>query len=454
MKRLFTILLLIIPFFGWSAGRFTLGSGSGTVSLTSMSGHSPGDTAAIVAGSYSSATFSNLTGIVIIPNTTVVTFTGGITVSKDSLCQWLGNTIPGTTYGFVTNGASTGWTFSGTMYGMRVWNWDFENVTGNCFDLSATVVTYDQANENTKLLRHSTFGNIKANSCAQLMQGTFGEVSAVVNVVDSIQFFNLELDSLNGGGIAISGTGFYRLVVNGCKIIGNNPGASHDVGYFFISGNCFLANITRNGGFGYILRIVTASLNNTPIASYLVTSIDANSQRYGTFDVRSGLGFGGDTYIGQNGLAGGDMYCLNVTSGNKKDTMIGGQYTTCMGIIEDMAPYGEAHMMNCFSYNTFQIQSGHNMLQVNTADPVDTANNIYWPTANQNLKDSTTTWMPLAAPLLPLNSGGTNESAVYTTDINGVAWGGTYGRGAVKYVSQAIINALVFPHPVTLKQGP
>jgi hypothetical protein len=417
-----------------------------------MAGHSPGDTCAIVAGTYTFGDFENLDSIVFVPNTTTVTFGGTISIAwaNDSLCQFLGNTIHGTTYGFVFSGSSTGFQFSGHTYGLRMWNVDFENISGTCFDLSSTTIRYDGVNDYTLMLRNSTFGNLKVNNCGQLMQGTFASIDSCFNMADSIQFINPIINSLQGMGYAVSYIGCFRLLVDGAVITGNMPGAFGDVGYFFIVGNYVLRNIRRNGGFGYISRLVTASLHNTPINSYIYNVIDANSFHYGTVDVRSGTSFGGETYYGIKGLTGGDLYCLNVTSGFKQDTTSGGAYTTVMGIVGNMSPY-QFHLMNGFSYNTHQIQSGHNMLQVNTADPIDTANNIYWPTANQNLQDSIITWMPLANPLLPLNSGGTNESALYTTDINGVAWNGVYGRGAVKYVSHQIINALIFRYPAALK---
>lgn len=433
-KFLFILSFLILSLSGY-ANHFTIGTGSGTVSLTSMSGHAAGDTAFITAGTYTFGDFENLTGIIFMPLNTTVTFGGtiSIVVSNDSLCQFLGNTIPGTTYGFVVNGSADGFQFSGHTYGMRVYNWDFENLTGNCFDLSSATVRYDGVNDYTLMLRNSSFVNIKANNCDEVMQGTFASIDSCFNMADSISFINPIITNLQGMGYAISYIGCFRLLVDGAIINGDMPGAHGDTGFFFLVGNCTLRNIRRNGGFGYILRICTASLHNTALSTYLYNIIDVNSYHYGTFDTRSATSFGGETYYGTKGLTGGDTYCLNVTSGNKKDTSVG-PYTTVMGIVGNMTPF-QCHMMNCFSYNTYQIQSGHNMLQVNTGENIDTANNVYWSTANGLLKDSTTTWMPLASPFLNLNSGGTNQSSVYTVDINNIPWGGVYGKGAVKYVA-------------------
>lgn len=427
------------------ANHSTIGTGSGTMSVTSMSGRSPGDTIYITAGTYTFADFENLTHIIFMPLTTTVTFASpgsiSMVMSVDSLCEFRGNTIPGTTYGFVFNGSSVGVQFDDRIYGLRWGNTDFEGVN-LCFDLSSATIRYDGVNDYTLMLRNSTFSNVLANNCGQLMQGTFASIDSCFNMADSVQFINTTINALQGMGYAISYIGCFRLLINGATITGDMPGAHGDVGYFFIVGNCFLENIRRKGGFGYIMRIVTASLHSTAISSYLINTIDVDSYHYGTVDTRSGTSFGGETYYGTKGLTGGDMWCLNVTSGNKRDTTAVGPYTTVMGIVGNMTPF-QFHIMNCLSYNTYQIQSGHNMLQVNTGEGIDSANNIYWFTANQLLQDSTTSWMPLASPLLPINGGGTNQSSVYLNDINGVPWSGTYGRGAVKFVA-AIIRSTMY----------
>lgn len=435
MRYTLFIILFFVAFRGWGAARFTVGSGSGSLVLISMSGHSPGDTAAVIAGSYSSVDFSNLIGIIVVQNTTVVHWTGNINLSHDSLLQILGNTVPGTTYGFVCTTAGSAFLWSGTTYGLRMWNVDFQGVDV-CFDLSSTVTRYDTVHDNSMLLRNSTFGNIRANNCGQLMQGTFASIDSVINVADSNTFINLSMDAIQGMGYAISYVGCFRLFVNGATFSGDMPGAHGDVGYVFIVGNYRLKNIERTGGFGYISRIVTASLHSTPLTSYMYNIIDYGSYHYGTVDVRCGNSFGGEAYLGQKSLTGGDIDISNITAGFKQDTSL--DYTTATLVVGNMLGW-QAHMHNVFGFNLRDVQGGgHPLVQVNTADPLDTANNIYWPTANRNLIDSTITWMPLASPLLPLNSGGADESSVSSADINGVPWSGTFGRGAVKFFNGVV----------------
>ena len=77
MKNLFMALLALFLSLSLSAKTVVIGNGSGTISQTSMSGLSAGDVLAITPGTYSSATFSNLSNISIINNGGLVTFTGG-----------------------------------------------------------------------------------------------------------------------------------------------------------------------------------------------------------------------------------------------------------------------------------------------------------------------------------------------------------------------------------------
>lgn len=427
---------------------FTICTGSGSCSLTSMSGHSSGDVAQITAGSYSSGNFANLIGITFEPLTTVVTFTGAISVSHDSLCQWLGNTINGTTYGFVSTSSTDGFTISGQMVYCRWWNWEFNGIGGNCFDLSSNFTVYDGVNDNTKALRYSTIGNCYLNNANQLMQGTYSLVTTLENVIDSVSIINPTIVDLQGVGNAVQGNGVYRLLWAGGTVSGNVPHASGDEGIVQIVGNCTIYGLIRNGGYGYILRICTACLNNTTIPSYLYLVIDVNSKKYGSIDCRSNQDFPGNTYTGVSNLVGGDMYVSNLTTGNKKDTSAS-PYTAVPIIIGDMSPTA-IHVRNIFSYNCTRYQA-NSMFQVNTAESLDTADDKYWYTANGNLKDSTTTWMPLATPLLNLNTAGANQSSIFTNDIYGTSWAGVYGNGAVKYVSQSIINVLIFKNSAYLK---
>jgi hypothetical protein len=77
-----------------------IGTGSGTVSVTSMAGLAAGDTLALVAGTYTGATFTNLNNITILSNTSRVTFTGNVTLGSNCFSRgpedgigWFGDPV-------------------------------------------------------------------------------------------------------------------------------------------------------------------------------------------------------------------------------------------------------------------------------------------------------------------------------------------------------------------------
>jgi hypothetical protein len=68
-----------------------IGSGSGAVSLTSMSGYALGDTALIAtpSGTYTSFTFKNMDSITVLPQTTTPTFTTQSSWNSNRWCRIL-----------------------------------------------------------------------------------------------------------------------------------------------------------------------------------------------------------------------------------------------------------------------------------------------------------------------------------------------------------------------------
>src|SRR5579871_2074781 len=101
LTPLFLFAFIICASSSASAKTVVIGSGSGNISQTSMSGLSSGDVLAIAPGTYSGATFSNLNGITIVNNGGVVTFTGRVTLGSSLVNVVISGTgASGTTYGF------------------------------------------------------------------------------------------------------------------------------------------------------------------------------------------------------------------------------------------------------------------------------------------------------------------------------------------------------------------
>lgn len=407
----------------------TVGSGSGSVSVTSMGSLSlsPGDRILIAPGTYSSGiTITNLNQVAILNNAGTVNTTSW-TLGNDSAITIAGTGQPGTTYGFVL---SSGFTMNNGSHIVqtRIWNCKFTG--GTAFNVSGNALVYDLTNPWTKAVRNCSFVNWYLTGASTCMQGSFGSITAMKSVIDSVDFVNTIIDNNQGGGQMWTGAGFYRILIDGGRMTGDAPNAFGDAGMVQIEGNCVLRRFFRSGGYGYLIRICTASLDGIAVDSYVYLCIDVNHKRYGTIDVRSTNEFGGGQYTGVNNLVGGKMYFLNNTSFFNQDTAAA-PYTSVQMIVGNMVPDGSFIGHNNVSGHTYRIQADP-AFQINTADALDTANNRYFADG-RFFKDTTLTWMPLVNS--GLISGGTNESAVFTTDFNKVAWGGTYGIGAVKYVA-------------------
>ena len=423
MRNLLTI-FFFLPLFAL-AGHWTPCSGSGACSITSMSGHSIGDTANMTGGTYSSITINNMQGIDFIATSQVNS--PSMSMSLDSACTFDG-TQAGTTYGYLFTGSIT---VTGHIVGLRFYNPEFSGA-GVAISVSSNVSVYDQTNAWTKTMRNCSFQNPYFTGCGEIMQGTFGGITALQNVIDSVSFLNMTVGNDQSNGTLIQGNGIYRLLIDGGKRTGNTLTGTTDIGIVEIGGNAVIRRFHRSGGYGYLMRIYCACLDGVSVSSYIYDCIDEGHHRYGTFDARSGNDFSGGAYIGTNGLVGADFYCLNNTTGNNIDTAAV-PYVGLLAVIGSFNGF-TCHVHNNFSYNTTKYSSPGNIVQWNAgSDTPDTTNNFYQPTASYSLQDSTTTWMPLSGNT-QLRGTGTNESAVFTTDYNKVTWS-PWGIGAVMYVA-------------------
>ena len=435
MRKLLTI-WFFLPVICFGA-HWTPCSGSGSCSITSMSGHTPGDTAYMTGGTYSSITINNMLGISFIPTSQVRS--PSMSLSLDSACVFDG-TQAGTAYGFYLTGSLT---VAGRLMYDRFFNFEWSGASP-AISISSNVSVYDNVNDYTKTFRYSSFVNSYFTGCTQIMQGTFALVTALQNVIDSVAFsgFSVVNDQSNGNLIQVNG--YYRMLVEYMTRTGSTASGTTDVGIIQTVGNGTVRHCYRDNGYGYMWRGCFASLNGTAVASFYYDNIDIGHHRYGTFDVRSGTDFPGNNYLGISGLTGGAFYGLNNTSGDNLDTAAS-PYTSVLGIIGDFNGFG-CHIHNNFSFNNTRYQA-NSTFQWNTTDAPDTANNFYQATANGWLKDSTTTWMPLANNT-QLNGTGTNYSSYFTTDFNGIAWS-PWGIGAVMYVGPSTAS----PYYFTTKRG-
>ena len=354
-----------------------IGTGSGSVSQTSMSGLNPGDVLAIAPGSYSSATFANLNNITIINNGGVVAFTGEMALGSGlSYVTISGTGAAGVTYGFQFSGISSdGIDLQGTnTVGLRIYNCSFNNVSGNCIDASGYYTTYNGDTSTFKLYK-TAIANISLNNSGLLLQGSWGVPTDFNDIIDSLAIWNVVCTQTasNGQEIAIIA---YQINIHDWNITynGANPVAG-DCGEFVIYGNGTLRNVYSHGGRGYLARWWNVGLNGTG-NSYVYNNIDLATNAYGFIDTRNDpTMFSGGTTVPYT--TGGNMNIWNNNSGNKVD--ING-YIAPLAVIGAFAGYN-CEVKNNIGFNTVNGTGSLGIIQDNSGGSwvPDSSNNRYYP---------------------------------------------------------------------------
>ncbi len=350
------------------------GSGKGSVIRQDMTGLKPGDTLAIRTGYYEKGgSFLNLTGITIINYQGIVDF---------------GNTV---NLGNLKMVSITGAGWKEELYGIRFQNMDgdafllqapcrslsisycqYRNLNGNVFNASRFFIRYS-GDSSTVALYKSSFHYQKLVKSGPLFVGSWAANSLFQNVVDSIAFLHIVIDSTASDVCQVLGHSVYRMMAGHWRITGPCPNGKHDAGVFQISGNGTVCNVYRKDGWGYLWRIWNVGLNGRA-DSYLYNCIDLNTDNYGTIDTRIEPG---DTTTNMRipFLRGGNMHILNNTIGNKRtpnyvsELVIAGNFCSSSGYTLEVR--------NNLCFNTVSIGADR-IIKQNTSDLLrDTSNNLY-----------------------------------------------------------------------------
>jgi Protein of unknown function (DUF1533) len=436
MRKIITIILLAIAFKA-SAKTVVIGSGSGTVSQTSMTGLSVGDILMIKKGTYSGATFSNIHDVTIINDTTgTVTFTGQFVIGSSIYNLTIfGNGYSGAFYGFQFG--TPGSTFSniaislqgGNTRGLRIYNCEFWNVQNTIVDGSGYGVTYTGDTSTLKLYRAS-FDHWKMHSCDVLYQGSFGTANQFLVPTDSFAITNMIIDTLYSNGTVINNNGGYRMLIHDWTVDATCLNPSGDVGMIVDFGNGNFYNLYKHGGRGYTARIWGCGLNGPGVVN-IYNCIDLASNAYGFADVRVDT-----TQLTASktipAIWGADFHVFNNTSGNKID--VNGY--VCPVVIAGTWLSYKMEIRNNIGFNN---QYGANPIINNNSSGqtmTDTSNNYYFSAA-QSLLVFTDTASCLLKSGSPMISAGYNPP-LSSAGANGVAWGNPPGVGANAYASGAL----------------
>jgi hypothetical protein len=220
----------------------------------------------------------------------------------------------------------------GNNCGDTIRNFDFGNTASTVFDAMTKIfvapdkwLTFNGKPETT-VFWGLTVDHFKLSGRTSLFQGPF-EANPTYHMVSAgITFTNGEIiNDGTGDNQKIRGYSFYGLKVDHLKITGPTISGNGDYGIVYIFGTGVVKNVFRNGGWGYLERIVLVKMDKIPFDQTcgMYNCTDINSTRYGTVDIRMEK----DQMNTQASipLKGCDFYYQNNVSGNKKDD---GYYVT------------------------------------------------------------------------------------------------------------------------------
>jgi hypothetical protein len=442
MKIVFTICFLIFSGSG-SAHTIITGSGSGSILQNDMRGLKPGDTLALRSGFYEKGgSFLNLAGITIINYQGLVNFGNTVVLGNLNKVIISGSGWAGGMFGIhFENFSGDAFLLQSPCRFLIIDHCEYWHLNGAAFNASRFFTTYN-GDSSTFALYKTSFCNQKLVNSGPLFIGSWTANALFQNVVDSIAFQYIIIDSTIGDGCQVIGHSIYRMLASHWRITGPCPNGKHDIGIFLTSGNGTVCNIYRKGGWGYIWRSWNLALNGRA-NSFLFNCIDLSSDNYGTIDTRMDAE---DTTTGTRipFLRGASMHVLNNTIGNKRtpnyvsQIVIAGNYCYTSGYTLEVR--------NNLCFNT--VATGFDqIIKQNTKDPIpDTSNNIYSrdPIADGILLDTVD---------CKLNPSGAAVNAAITypfipTDIDGVRRpiGRSSDIGAREY-------PLVVTRPVTNQGG-
>jgi hypothetical protein len=350
---------------------YSIGLGSGILSLPV--GLKPGDIVNINAGTYPGINVSGLTGVTFLPVGGTVTFTSSIILGKTENIIFDGSGLAGVKYGFIYGGTGTVFNHGGGNNVNDLFKaFSIAKTVSNIFDGSGNAITYTGTPQ-TALYYGLTVDTFAFGGPTLLYNGTWESPLTYHNVnIDSLFSNIIVTNDGTGSGTKVFGNSIYALRAYNWTVTGPTLTNNGDLGIFeILSGNSWLANIYRSGGWGYIQRlfqVVLGGLLFTNQDSYIYNVIDVNTVHYGTVDVRI------DTSLLNSKatipLTGGNFFFLNNDSGDKTDD---GTYVTnavVLGaMVDDQGKMYTATIQNNFAWNAMATtQSGGSSLLKNNSN--------------------------------------------------------------------------------------
>jgi hypothetical protein len=282
-------------------------------------------------------------------------------------------------------------TGGGNNVGDTIRNFDFGNTANTVFDAITKIyeakdrmLTYD-GTPKTSVFWALTVDSFQVSGKTCLYQGPWEPNSTYHMVTVGPTFSHGKfLNDGSGDNLKIRGNSIYGLQVSDWMVTGPTTVRGGDYGIIFIVGSGSVRNIYRDGGWGYLERIVVVQLGGIPFdqTCSLSNCIDVNSTQYGTVDVRIEPGWLNSKAAIT--LGGADFYFSHNISGNKTDY---GYYVTNAVVLgsmkDDLGKIWTLHLFNNFAFNAMPsaMSNASSLLKNNSngLTSLDSANNLDLP---------------------------------------------------------------------------
>lgn len=388
MKLFFSFILCLCSALGFATS-FTCPLVSGNPALTSMAGHSVGDTCLIPAGAFTSYNFQNLIGIVILPqgSNTSVYITGEGFFKNNKFIEW----------GYVTGiGSATGFMNGDASNNNNCWFHHHRQINQGttCYHFDGSW-PWTVGDTTTLQLYKIRMDSIYEYNCPSLLRSGFGDMTQnhpnPSNVSDSIiitRLLSLATSGTGEEGTEVRFAGCFRANFHDWVIISTTQrGPSGDDGNIYIKGgDGTFYNIYRYGGPGAVIRIYGCTQTAFP-RNVIAYNINKQwSTCYSNFDFRF------DVNTAFTGVQSCGWEAYGLTMGNSVDNAGGyGANLAIIGNIDNTKPHKFRNLVGwniqkCSGCGSFLIkdQSG------GTYNFSDTANTQYWGTSALAKMDTTT----------------------------------------------------------------
>ena len=229
---------------------------------------------------------------------------------------------------------------NGNNIGDTIRNFDFGNTAETVFDAitkiydkKGSMLTYD-GTPGSAVFWGLTVDSFQVTGKTSLYQGPWEANNTYHMVTVGPRFSHGKfINDGSGDNQKLRGNSIYGLQVSDWVVKGPTLSGGGDYGIIFIVGSGTVRNIYRDGGWGYLERIVVMQLGGIPFdqTCSLSNCVDVNSTHYGTADVRIE-----PSWLNTKaaiGLSGADFSFTHNISGNKTDN---GDYVTSAVVLGSM----------------------------------------------------------------------------------------------------------------------